>query len=157
MATRVGAATHAFELSQDESIGGRFHDRHHEARKRVASRDEGAGERSIRELLKTSGARAPAEDPIDLRGRICANTCRATAALSEHAQGRTNPACVDQRRCSRCGLQERSARYAHGTLFVEDVVIGEPAKEGVEVTELVAEHRLCGGVSIHEIEPKARP
>src|SRR5690349_15336242 len=83
LAARIGTTTDARQLAEDERVGGRFDDRDHETRERVADRNERSHEGSVGAKIHATRPSAAAEDAIDLDEAIVANAFAHRTTLGE--------------------------------------------------------------------------
>lgn len=154
-AARVGAATHAGQLADDQRIRGRFDDRDHQSGEGIADRNEASRVCAIAATFDATRSRAPSENAIDLAQCLTADLLgggRTRAALREHAQRATDTARIDERGSRSGRLLARAAAHAECTLSINEGRCLEPRHQRVEVTQRIRDaHR----VAIDEVQPEA--
>ena len=156
MAARIGTAPHARQLRFHKRVGGRFHDRYHEARERIAGGHEGARISAVGARVEPPRTGATTEHAVDLQDGIVAHTLRMMSLLGEHAQCCPYPPGVDQRGRGRCRLQHCTAADTGGAFVVDRALLPKPDQECLEVAQQVAPGHLRGGVGVDEVKPESR-
>jgi hypothetical protein len=151
-APRVGAAPHAWELAENERVGGALDDRDEETGEGIADGHEGAGEAAVAAQLDAPRAGTASEDPVDLTQGFEPNIPYSVAAFGKTAQHRAHAAGIAQHGQRARRLLHGAPLHGTGALRVEDVRGLEPMHEAPEFVQRIGGARA--GVGVHEVEPQ---
>ena len=151
LASRIGAAAYAHELTEDQRVGRRLDDGDDESGERVADGHEGADEGSVRAEVDAPRSSAAAEDAVDLDETFVANAFTHRPALGERAERRADAAAVDESHRCAGRLLLRAAPNSTRALGVEDGRRFQPPNHTLEITQRVEAPEAV--LAVHEVEP----